>query len=1055
MKLSTPVALLILAASASAQNNPRPSRPPLVTLQQYLQPLTLASFNGSTQDSIQATATDSSGNIYVAGTTFSAQFPVSNAQQAAFGDTSILRTTDLGATWARLASPPGGASNIAPDPTTPQVLFASGSMGIFKSSDSGQTWQLVYPLSLPYATVPLAIDPGNHLHIAAAAPSGILRSLDGGVTWMAAGSPCSSSCNQQLLADPSGSGTLIALGLGAAAISRDWGATFQSFGPPGAGFPTAAAFDPSHPGWIYVDKSAGVIGSLYLSTDYGSTWTPKASPSTTFSAINSLAVDPDQPNVIIAAALTAIYESSDGAATWTQKSQLPSTASISFSPDSTIPFALVPSACSPGGGLLAAGSTTAGSSAAFSPDFGATWQPPQLTQVSSVAAGPGCALYATRRLTSDAFVAKIAPDGEVIWATYLGGADQDSAVALAVNAQGDVYVTGNTSSPDFPATVPHIGVRGENAAFLTMFSPIGSLIYSVTLGGEAANTGSALAIDAGQNVYLAGRTNSLQFPATPGTLGSALQQGSYTGFLAKLSSAATLTYATYLGPSYSYPGAILVDASGDVTVAGSGTVPGTTPPSQNQVPEFVMKLDAAASQVLQFTYLPAATEGSVTGLATDSGNNLIVFGESASGTVQSTSGAFSPQPLNGCELNDVYEMNDAFVTKLAAANWQPVYTAVLRASCGVNTGALALEPNGDAVLALSASSGLALYDPILAAPSCGYSSAVAKLSADGSALEYGTYLPGCGVPGMAVAQDGSVYAGISPQLSGTATSVLHITAASSTPIALNGVSNAFSGDASGIVPGGLYSIALAGFQPGSTYLGLNPASNLPIQLNAVEVLFNGVPGSILSTAPGQVIAAAPPVLPVGAAARPYGLADIYEVSSFVSVQVLYNGVLSNSVWMPVEKVLPGLLTTGYFNLTPPSAYQFPDAYAVNQDGTQNSPTNPAALGSTIKVYASGLGETAPLVEPGAVATSASVTPVTPFYSTWEMPTLNGAPPALAISLIPGFISSVFQIQVPIPANQTGTNVGNGVQKAALALLLSVPVGDAPQAVSNIVNVYVK
>ncbi len=99
----------------------------------------IASFGGGAgQTAIQALATDSSGSIFVAGTTSAPDFPVKNAAQPVFGEATILRTSDLGTTWTPMGSPPGVVSALAPDPVAPQVLFAGANSGIFKSSDGGQ-----------------------------------------------------------------------------------------------------------------------------------------------------------------------------------------------------------------------------------------------------------------------------------------------------------------------------------------------------------------------------------------------------------------------------------------------------------------------------------------------------------------------------------------------------------------------------------------------------------------------------------------------------------------------------------------------------------------------------------------------------------------------------------------------------------------------------------------------------------------------------------------------------------------------------------------------------
>jgi len=170
---------------------------------------------------------------------------------------------------------------LFPDPVASATLFATSSLGISKSVDSGQTWRLVYPFTQGYVA-PLAIDPGNHLRVAALVGTGMIRSLDGGETWQPAGTLCTAYA-QKLLAAP---GVLLA----GPCLSRDWGATFQTISPQGG--IAVAAFDASHPGWIYAGSSAGVMGSFWLSTDYGATWTKKASPPTTFSGILNLAACP-------------------------------------------------------------------------------------------------------------------------------------------------------------------------------------------------------------------------------------------------------------------------------------------------------------------------------------------------------------------------------------------------------------------------------------------------------------------------------------------------------------------------------------------------------------------------------------------------------------------------------------------------------------------------------------------------------------------------------------------------------------------------------------------
>ena len=985
--------------------------------------LSIASFTGTNQDSIQAAATDASGNIYVAGTTSSPQFPVKNAEQPVFGDSRILRTTNLGATWTASGNPPADVTVVVADPVSPQVLFSGGSNGIYKSTNAGQTWRVVYSFPVGYLGFSMVIDPGNHLRLAALTPpAGLIRSLDGGETWTPGGQCPVSACTGRLIADPTGSGALlVTFNL---SISRDWGLTFQPLSPPGPGIPSTAAFDPSNPGWIYADVTGPSTATLSLSTDYGSTWTSKASPPSKDTGIVNLGVDPNQPNTLFAATLNALYKSTDGAAPWTlQAGSLGPQLGPSFFPDTLYPFVLVPHTCSPAGGLLAINSAVA-----FSPDFGVTWTTPQLTNLTSVAAGPGCTFYVTRTTSSDAFVAKIAPDGGVQWATYLGGSDIDAAVALVLDQQGNVYVAGNTSSPDFPTTVAHIGPQGENSAFITKFSPGGQVIYSATLGGEAANIAIALAVDAGQDAYIAGRTNSSQFPVTPGVIATSLEPGSYTAFLAKLSSDATLAYATYLGTSGTYPAAILVDTNEEAIVAGTGLVPGLSS-SSGEEPGFVMKVNSAASQVVSATYLPV-TPFMITGLAADAQNNLVILAEGSTNAPQATPGAYaSPEPSACIEASLGPPRPNAFVMKLRASDWQPVYTAVFAAPCGIQTGAVSIDPNGSAVLAMAGGAGLPLRSPLLAGPVCAEnSSVIVKLSADGSTLLFGTYLDTCGIPAIAAAGDGSIYAGVSPTQSGDTMSVLHLTNPNPASISLDRIWNSFSGDASAVAGGGLYTLTTSGFQPSAVNLGINPSQNLPLELSGVQVKFDGVPAAILSTAPGQIMVAVPQDLSIPDTRG--GVEKSPGNASFLSVELIYNGVLSNKVLMPVRRSLPGLLTLDFPNL--PSG--FVDGNIRNQDGTLNDVNHPAALGSTITLFATGMGATNPVVATGSVAQSLAVSPVTHVYPTW----LTGGPEN--VFSVPGFVSSMFQIQVPVPPyiqDLQGTSVGNGVTRASIGLLFAI------------------
>ena len=169
------------------------------------------------------------------------------------------------------------------------------------------------------------------------------------------------------------------------------------------------------------------------------------------------------------------------------------------------------------------------------------------------------------------------------------------------------------------------------------------------------------------------------------------------------------------------------------------------------------------------------------------------------------------------------------------------------------------------------------------------------------------------------------------------------------------------------------------------------------------------------------------------------------------MQLSYNGARSNSVWMPVSKSLPGLLTLDSPNL--PGG--FPDGNVRNQEGTLNDINHPAAAGSTITLFATGMGATNPVAPTGSVAQSLTILPVTPVYSTFQTASPTMYPPPEKVFSVPGFVSSMFQIQVQVPSSVQGLQVGNGVTRASIGLQFAVVIGDEIPAVSNLVGVYVK
>ncbi len=226
-------------------------------------------------------------------------------------------------------------------------------------------------------------------------------------------------------------------------------------------------------------------------------------------------------------------------------------------------------------------------------------------------------------------------DPVLSYSTFLGGGGNDIARSVAADSDGNAYVTGQTTSLNFPTTSGAFQtVRGfGNDVFVTKLNPSGSaLVYSSYLGGNDFDTGNAISIDANGNAYVTGTTKSADFPTTPGAFQPALGIG--FGFVTKLdATGSTLVYSTYLGAGAQGAG-IAVDAQGNAYMTGQTgsamfpTTPGAFQPvfGGGPVDAFVMKLNADGSALVYSTYLGGSNVEVGGGIAVDTGGNAYVTG---------------------------------------------------------------------------------------------------------------------------------------------------------------------------------------------------------------------------------------------------------------------------------------------------------------------------------------------------------------------------------------------------------------------------------------------
>ena len=161
-------------------------------------------------------------------------------------------------------------------------------------------------------------------------------------------------------------------------------------------------------------------------------------------------------------------------------------------------------------------------------------------------------------------------DPVLVYSTYLGGSGDDQPSGIAVDTAGSVYVAGYTDSTDFPLAVLGTLPAGATHIFVAKLDPTGSnLVYADYVGGNSQDYGYALVLDSANDVYVTGSTASSDFPVVNPYQGS--YPGSFNGFLTKISAdGSSLLYSTYLGGNGSdIPSGVGIDSSSEVFVAGN------------------------------------------------------------------------------------------------------------------------------------------------------------------------------------------------------------------------------------------------------------------------------------------------------------------------------------------------------------------------------------------------------------------------------------------------------------------------------------------------------
>jgi uncharacterized protein (TIGR03437 family) len=544
----------------------------------------------------------------------------------------------------------------------------------------------------------------------------------------------------------------------------------------------------------------------------------------------------------------------------------------------------------------------------------------------------------------DAAVMKVDPSGNEIWGTLLGGPTADTGTALAVDSNGNVVLTGSTGG-QFPTT-PGAAIASSTTStvFAAKISADGSkFLYSTYLPDSAAAS-SYIAVDAAGNAYIAGKT-SAGYP-----------------FVLKLSADGSIVYnATLAASSADAVTAIAADSAGNALVAGNTTSPDfpVTPGAFQQQLKgsqncFLIRLDPSGN-VLASTYFGGSGSDNLSSIAVDGAGNIDLAGSTSSLDLPTTPGTMQPSAIvppwnNTSPAGFVAQFAPdgsslQWASYVMSSDFQPI-----GAIFDVGVSVLAVSPAGDIYIGGLTGPGFPVTPsaPVICFPgatngSFGINGFLAHLNSNGALID-ATYLGNSAgddvnsVEGLGALPGGSVL--IAWQSGpGVISNVQFGSGGWMAPACLsNDVLNAATQSGSGgIAPGEL--VTLTGFGIGPDIgVGYQPDAqgNAPTQLAGVQVFFDGAPVPVLYAQSRQINAIAP-----------VGLA----VNGTTQVTATYN---KQQFGPAVAQVIFG--NPGIFRL---QIGQSAQAVAINQDGTMNGPTNPAARGSVVAVWGTGYGQTNP------------------------------------------------------------------------------------------------
>jgi uncharacterized protein (TIGR03437 family) len=980
------------------------------------------SFGGSGTSTVAGLARDAQGNLYVAGTTNSTDFSTTlNALQNKLGTAPLLVTANAGQNWT-FPSLSGATSvgAIAAAPSAPLVLYAATPIGVFKSADGGTTWSATANTGLVGEPNILAVDASSPNTVYAATAQQVFVSTDGAASWRTSTGGLTGTGILTIAAHPSQAGTVFASVQNPPALFRstDSGQTWTQLNTGSTSAPNAIVVAPN--GTIFAATTTGLL----ISTDGGNTFAAGASQGTQNS--RALAIAPGNPATVYLFNSLGLQKSSDGGQTFTVV-----LANV-VNPDSAQyvgPFAVDPRNPNT---LYAAVTEYANTTVTFlldrSTDAGQTWTQvplpysvlPELLFVSPA----DSRVFVGATTQNNVFVTKWSADGsQVLYSTYLGGNGSDSASGIAVDGTGSAYVTGFTTSPNFPTTPGAFNttLSGAPDVFAAKLSPDGSQLVYSTLLGSGSEFG-AIAVDATGNAVITGLTQgnfpvtANAFQATPGAGCSVSEFNQGSAFVTRIAAdGKSLLYSTFLGGSCpatniplvapaAYGTSVALDASGNAWVTGSTLSTDFPVTSDALQPKFGGGIyDGYLARFnpnggLEYaTYLGGPGYDTLVAIAFDPSGNVYLAGETAGLSQAASAGAFQSQANASCPtfnpgLSFPTATGNALVIKLDSKAHSVLGLTYLGAPLCLAPTSIAVDSAGEPWIA----GGFQPYPsapPTVSPLEIGIGQGfISKFSADFTQLLFSTYF--APVSGVTLDSSGLAYvAGADALNTSAVTQQVYLAKIDPTPPAISldsvvsVVPSTNSSGFMGIAPGEVIRILGKQMGPAVAPPPSIQSGVLATNVAGVQVTFDGTAVPLLSVSAQEIDLVVP-----------FELAT----KSTTTVQVVYNGVQSNPVQVAVT----------------PTALQILGVF--NEDFSPNSASNPAKAGSVIILYLAGAGQTNPPSQDGRINVAPLAAPGTPI----QIESFNNGMNILPITFAgaaPGLAAGILQINFVAP-QQSSMNV---------------------------------